>query len=86
MGETYNYMTFYRSYLDAIEDLSEKDQLALVMAILRYGLKGEEPELHGDLAAMFKLIKQNIVTKQDVEVAKRRWLSHERRSQYMAIL
>ena len=54
------YMTFFESYLDAIEDLSEKDQLALVMAILRYGLKGEEPNLSGVPGTIFKVVKPTI--------------------------
>lgn len=76
------YMTFFESYLDAIEDLSEKDQLALVMAILRYGLKGEEPNLSGVPGTIFKVVRPTIAygktkTEKAKSAASARWGKNE---------
>lgn len=36
--------TFYASYLDALEDLPEKDQSKTLLAVIRYALRGIEPK------------------------------------------
>ena len=55
--------SFYRSYYEASKDLPTKeDQADFLMAICSYIFDGEEPELHGVAAAMFKLAKPNLDT------------------------
>lgn len=52
--------TFYESFYDAINDLEDKDRLAVYDAICRYGITGEEPETTGIVSTVFKLIRPNI--------------------------
>ena len=49
--------TFYRSFFEAISDLSDEDQLAAYRAIAAYALNGETSDLAGAPSAVFKLIK-----------------------------
>lgn len=53
-----NQFTFYRSFRDAIYPLPDKLQLALLHAILDYGLDGElTTEINPKIAGIFALIK-----------------------------
>lgn len=52
---------FYRSFYDAINKLTEHQQLVLYRAITVYSLEGEEPEFEDNvLEAMFSLIKPQL--------------------------
>lgn len=51
---------FYRSFFEAVSELKEKEQTAVVMAICDYALNGIERELSGVPAAMFMLMKPNL--------------------------
>lgn len=51
---------FYRSFYEAINDLSKKGQNALFNAICRYVFYDKEPTLTGAASAVFKLIKPQI--------------------------
>lgn len=51
---------FYASFYDAINDLSDADQLTAYRAVCEYALTGNEPELSGVASAIFKLIKPQI--------------------------
>ena len=47
---------FYRSFRDAIEEMSEADKLSTLLAIIDYALYGVEPDLKGILPrAVFTL-------------------------------
>lgn len=50
----------YASFLDAIEDLPEEEQGKALLAICRYGIRGEEPSNGGVVSAMFKMAKPQI--------------------------
>lgn len=52
--------TFYRSYYEALQELSEKDQTKVLMAVIAYALDGEEKELKGVPKALFTLIKPTL--------------------------
>lgn len=62
-------MVFYESFLESVEDFDESDQWTLVKAILRYGLRGVEPNLPKHLKGIFKvarpLIDANIVRREN---------------------
>lgn len=47
------YFAFFRSYFDAIENLSPKDQLLVYRAIAHYCLEDEEIPLKGNAKAVF---------------------------------
>ena len=49
--------TFYRSFYEAIEDLPKSKQLEVYRAIMRFGFNGEDTELAGVSAAVFKIIR-----------------------------
>ena len=49
--------TFYRSFYEAIEDLPKSKQLEVYRAIMRFGFDGEDTELTGVSAAVFKIIR-----------------------------
>ena len=49
--------TFYRSFYEAIEDLPKSKQLEVYRAIMRFGFDGEDAELAGVSAAVFKIIR-----------------------------
>lgn len=51
---------FYESFYLALSELSAAQQGKIYTAICRYALYGEEPELKGASAAVFKLIKPQI--------------------------
>lgn len=46
---------FYKSYCDAIEHLSKREQLKAYRAIVRYGIYGEIPELSGSSAPVAEM-------------------------------
>ena len=50
----------YRSYYDAIKDLSAEDQASIYNAIFGYTFDGIEPDLTGTAKAIFTLIKPQI--------------------------
>lgn len=51
---------FYRSYYEAIQELSDQDQLRAYKAIFDYALNGTEPTLTGVPAAVFMLVKPTL--------------------------
>lgn len=51
---------FYRSFFEALDDISEQDQLILLKAVCKYALDGKIPEISGVAKGMFKLIKPQI--------------------------
>lgn len=51
---------FYRSYYEAIQNLPEKDRLAVYEAIFSYALNDEETETVGVPAAVFMLVKPTL--------------------------
>lgn len=53
-------MVIYRSFLDAISDLPENEQLQVWNAILHFGFDGIEIELTGFAKTVFKLIKPQL--------------------------
>ena len=57
-----NGFTFYRSYFEAAQELSDKQRLALYDALMQYALNDTEPELSGIPKAMFILIKPTMDT------------------------
>lgn len=60
---------FYRSYREAINGMTAKDQLATLLAICDYALYGVEPNLTGTMPkAIFTVVKPNI----DANNAKRK--------------
>lgn len=55
--------TFYRSFWEAVKTLSKKDRLAVLEAIIRFGLDGEETgELTARQEGFFVLIKPVLAT------------------------
>ena len=52
--------TFYRSYYEAMKDLSVEECAKLLLAIAAYALNEEEPELSGSCSACFKLIRPTL--------------------------
>ena len=52
--------TFYRSYYEAMKDLSVEECTKLLLAIAAYALDEEEPELSGSCSACFKLIRPTL--------------------------
>lgn len=52
--------TFYRSYYEAMQDLSVEECAKLLLAIAAYALDEEEPELTGSCSACFKLIRATL--------------------------
>lgn len=68
MEEKQSSFVFYRSFLDAIKEMDETEQLAMFQAICAYALDGQEPVLTSAFQrAVFALIRPNI----DVNTAKR---------------
>lgn len=60
---------FYRSYRESLNGMTQKDQLATLLAIIDYALYGVEPDLKGKMpAAIFTVVRPNI----DANNAKRR--------------
>jgi hypothetical protein len=58
---------FYRSFYEAMEDLSDAEQLTIYKAIVIYALEGVEPNITGYPKAIFKLIRPII------EANNKRW-------------
>ncbi len=59
---------FYRSFRDAIEEMSDEDKLATLLAITDYALYGVEPKLKGVMPrAVFTVVRPSI----DTNIAKR---------------
>ena len=56
-----NSFVFYRSFNEAMEELSENDQLVLYRAIVDYGLDSREPSFNSSYLRMaWKLIKPQL--------------------------
>ena len=53
-------MVFYRSFVEGIAELDEKDQLEAFWNIVNYALDGKEPEGKGAAKAIFKMAKPQI--------------------------
>ena len=52
---------FYRSFRDAIEEMSDEDKLSTLLAICDYALYGLEPKLKGAMPrAVFTVAKPSI--------------------------
>ena len=61
MGKPRNQFTFYRSYYDAIQALSKRDQSALILAVCAYAIYETEPKgLSNAAYTAFKLIKPTL--------------------------
>lgn len=61
--ETRGQFTFYRSYYEALKGLGKRDRLAVLEAVMAYGLDGVEPEgLSALQQAMFSLIQPTLDT------------------------
>ena len=61
MIEPRNQFTFYRSYFDAIQELSKKDQSAIILAVCAYALYEVEPSgLSPTASTAFKLIRPTL--------------------------
>lgn len=61
MGKPRNQFTFYRSYYDAIQALSKRDQSALILAVCAYAIYETEPKgLSIAASTAFKLIKPTL--------------------------
>ena len=61
MGKVRNQFTFYRSYYDAIQALSKRDQSALILAVCGYAIYETEPKgLSNAAFTAFKLIKPTL--------------------------
>ncbi len=68
MGEKRESFVFYRSFLGAIREMGEADQLAMFWAICDYALDGKEPALPSAIQrAVFAVIRPNI----DINIARR---------------
>lgn len=61
MSEEKDSFVFYRSFFEALQDLSDKDRLKLYDAICNLALNGEDTELKGIACTVFKLIKPQVV-------------------------
>lgn len=46
---------FYRSYRESLNGMTQKDQLATLLAIIDYALYGIEPELKGKMPAAMRV-------------------------------
>ena len=51
---------FYRSFYEALADLSQSQQTKVLMALCEYALNEKEPELTGAPSAVFKLIRPQV--------------------------
>lgn len=61
MSEPRNQFTFYRSYYDAIQELSKKDQAAIILAVCNYAIYEVEPAALSPAASTaFKLIRPTL--------------------------
>ena len=53
-------MILYRSFVEAIGELDQADQLAAFWAVIRYGLDEREPECTGVAKAIYRMAKPQI--------------------------
>jgi len=53
-------VVFYRSFYEAVKELDEADQIKVYNALFAYALDGEDPELSGVPAAIFKLMRPSV--------------------------
>ena len=61
MNKPRNQFTFYRSYYDAIQALSKRDQSSLILAVCAYAIYEEEPKgLSNAAFTAFNLIKPTL--------------------------
>lgn len=69
-----NSFSFFVSYIEAIEELPEKEQLAVLKAIIKYALYDEEPQgFKGIKQAVFLLVKPTLdKSKQKAENGKKK--------------
>lgn len=51
---------FYQSFYEALQDIPNEDKMAIVQAIIEYGLYGKESDLQGLHKIVFTLIKPQI--------------------------
>lgn len=57
-----NQFTFYRSYLDVVENLPVDEKLDMLLAVIRFGLFGEEPEeLSASSVPVFIALRPNLL-------------------------
>lgn len=52
--------TFYASYFHAVEGLPKCRKTEALLAIIRYGLYGEEPALTGAARSVFEALRPNL--------------------------
>lgn len=61
MGKPRKQFTFYKSYYDAIQELSKRDQSALILAVCAYAIYETQPKgLSNAASTAFKLIKPTL--------------------------
>lgn len=61
MAEPRKQFTFYRSYFDAIQELSKKDQAAIILAVCAYAIYEAEPKgLSPAASTAFRLIRPTL--------------------------
>lgn len=61
MGKPRKQFTFYKSYYDAIQELSKRDQSALILAVCAYAIYETPPKgLSNAASTAFKLIKPTL--------------------------
>lgn len=56
------YFSFYDSYYEAAEGLSERKRSEFFTALIDYYFTGKEPDLTGELRRLFTCCKPNIET------------------------
>jgi len=54
--------TFFKSYYESAQHLSDKDQAQFYKLIMDYMFTGEEPQLQGHLMGFWLLVKPNLDT------------------------
>lgn len=52
--------SFFESFWEAAQDLSDKDRLAFYDAVTKYAFTGEEPSFKGLMSTIWKLVKPNL--------------------------
>lgn len=55
-----NSFVFCRSFYEAVKGLCDTERLAIYEAVADYALNGTEPDLTGNLRAVFTLIKARL--------------------------
>lgn len=51
---------FYKSFYDAISELTNEQKMDVLLAVMEYGFYGREPEESGVAKAIFILVKHQI--------------------------